>query len=612
MWTYIDIIGFLLSLAVLLIWARNKKIGLFTEKIMLISIVSCVIFEGLQLLTGISIDNYIFNDYVVLLDKISLIFIVAEISSLFVYILSSSFTKGKDIVSLIIFVVLVALSIVFVNSKTTIYFYCLVLIFALVVVCLLSRKKINFLKRIAAYVMAIIDVIGIFASYLYPNIVYGTIIFVISLLVFILIGDNLENNYNIETGCFQYDALLSFLKDKFLNKKPLSLLYVYIFNDKNEILKEYSSNDEISSVVKFLKKKRLNPVRIQSNELIVCSANKNKIDSISNDLKVILDQYQSKINYANRVSGAIVYVEDIHIVDNVEDLFSLLISSRNKSNHNPLDTSIIKLDNTYVEKLRDELATLKEIDYAIANDGVVLNYQPVYSIALNKITAVEVLTRIKTSNNEILLPGKFIPVSEKYGRIVALGEEILKKACIFLNEMNNNGIKLDEISVNFSSYQLEDSAIINSIIDAVSTNKISPKSLCIEITNVEGVKRRKDFIKNINKLSSFGVSLSLSGYGKDNSGLEYLTEIPADAVRLDRKFVWKTIDDQKAGILLDNVIELARLFKTNIIAVGIENDKQFATMKEKKIDFIQGAYIGMPMDKDDFIKNIDKKVGESL
>ena len=225
----------------------------------------------------------------------------------------------------------------------------------------------------------------------------------------------------------------------------------------------------------------------------------------------------------------------------------------------------------------------EEIDYAIENDGVILNYQPIYSISRKKVVSVEVLSRIKSSKGAVIPPGQYLPVAEKYGKIVVLGEVILKKACEFFNNMNKKGIYLDEICVNFSSYQLEDSEIINSIIDAVGNNRLSPQSLCIEITNIEGIKRRSDFIKNIEKLSSFGITISINGYGKDNSGLEYLTELPADIVRLDRNFVWRTLSDEKTGILLKNIVGLTQQLKTKIVVVGIENEDQFTKAAEKGI-----------------------------
>ena len=623
--TYIDIIGLAISLSLFFVWIFNKKIGLFNEKMVTMSILACVFMQASSLIINLNLFNKTFDSCFY---KASLIFAAMEVCSIFILLMSISIKKAKTFIYFLL--VLISASLIFISDATTyadasnfvflqissnlvLYGICSFLGLISIIFCIANRKKINIFKRVFIYIWFAI-MLGSFAlDYFFPSVHVLPISFVISLIAFISIDENFEKYYDVDQASFQYDALLTFLKDKFLHRRSLSLIYIYAFNDLNEYSKEFSSNNEINDAITFLKKtKGLNAVKIESNELIVCSSRKKKVADATQALKTFFDEYQANLNYADRVSTAIVHVEDIHIVHSVVELFNLLISSRNKVVKNVLNASVVSIDNTYVEKLENELATLKEIEYAIENDGVILNYQPIYSISRKKVVSVEVLSRIRSSQGSIIPPGQYLPVAEKYGKIVVLGEVILKKACEFFNNMNKKGIYLDEICVNFSSYQLEDSEIINSIIDAVSNNRLSPKSLCIEITNVEGIKRKKDFIKNVEKLSSFGITISINGYGKDNSGLEYLTELPADIIRLDRNFVWRTIGDDKLGVLLKNVVELTNRLKTKIVAVGIENEDQFTKASEKGVDYIQGAFIGMPMDEESIVKVINTRSGEQV
>lgn len=623
--TYIDIIGLTISLSLFFVWIFNKKIGLFNEKMVTMSILACVFMQAASLKINLNLFNHTFDPYFY---KASLIFAAMEVCTIFILLMSVSIKKAKTLIYLLL--VLISAGLIFVSnaeaypetsqfvylpisSNLVLYGICSFLGLISVIFCIANRKRINVFKRVFIYVWFVVTLGSFALDYFFPSVHALPTSFLISLIAFISIDENIEKYYDTTQGSFQYDALLSFLKDKFLHRKSLSLIYIYAFNDLNEYSKEFSSNNEINDAITFLKKtKGLNAVKIESNELIVCSSRKKKIADATQSLKTFFDEYQANLNYADRVSTAIVYVEDIHIVHSVVELFNLLTSSRNKVIKNALNASVVTIDNSYVEKLENELETLKEIDYAIENNGVILNYQPIYSISRKKVVSVEVLSRIKSSKGTIIPPGQYLPVAEKYGKIVLLGEVILKKACEFFNNMNKKGIYLDEICVNFSSYQLEDSEIINSIIDAVSNNKISPKSLCIEITNVERIKRRKDFIKNVEKLSSFGITISINGYGKDNSGLEYLTELPADIVRLDRNFVWRALSEERTGSLLKNITDLTSQLKTKIVAVGIENEDQFTKAADKGVDYIQGAYIGMPMDEDSVVNVINTRSGEQV
>lgn len=626
----LQIISVVVSLSLLLLWLFQKRIGLQNEKAVLFSIIFNLLYSSFDLLSRIAIISGYSDSIISISYKLSLIFMFLEIAFVLVFLFSNILISNQGIIFkvLFIFIFIVGAGLSFISnidyllteeealltistsSLSLIYYFLIIVAVLFIILSFVLGNKIGNLKKIATICWCSIFLVGAIVNYFFNNIASLSVSFSLALIVAISISENFENYYNIELGSFQYDAFMAYLKTKYLKRKPLSLVYVYIFNEKNEFNKELTSTDEINLAIKELKEvKHIDTFKTQTNELVVCFKDSSIIDDVSSYLKQLFDEYEASINYANRVNASIVAVEDIHIVNSFIDLLNLLKSSRNNNSYNPLDVSVVKIDNTYVEKLNTELEVLKELDYAIENDGVVLNYQPVYSVHDNSIKSVEILTRIISSNGQIIMPGQFLPVAEKYGRIVQLGEKILIKSCEFYNEMISKGILLDDISVNFSSYQLEDSAIINSIIDAISNNKMSPASLCIEVTSVKAIRRRKDFMKNINKLYSFGVPISFTGYGSNDSGLEYLTEMTTDLVRLDRNFIWKALSDEKTSIILDNVIDLAHKFKIKIVAVGVEDEVQYNKVIEKGVDFIQGMYIGKPMDKDSFVTFINERAG---
>ena len=626
----LQIISVAVSLSLLLLWLFQKRIGLQNEKAVLFGIIFNLLYSIFDLLSRIAIISGYSDSIISISYKLSLIFMFLEIVFVLVFLFSNLLLSSQGIIFkvLFIFVFIVGAGLSFISnidyllteeealltistsSLSLIYYFLIIVAVLFIILALVLGNRIGNLKKIATICWCFIFLLGAIVNYFFNNIASLSVSFSLALIVAISISENFENYYNIELGSFQYDAFMAYLKTKYLKRKPLSLVYVYIFNEKNEFNKELTSTDEINLAINELKKvKHIDTFKTQTNELVVCFKDSSIIDDVSSYLKQLFDEYEASINYANRVNASIVAVEDIHIVSSFIDLLNLLKSSRNNNSYNPLDVSVVKIDNTYVEKLNTEIEVLKELDYAIENDGVVLNYQPVYSVHDNSIKSVEILTRIKSSNGQIIMPGQFLPVAEKYGRIVQLGEKILIKSCEFYNEMISKGILLDDISVNFSSYQLEDSAIINSIIDAISNNKMSPASLCIEVTSVKAIRRRKDFMKNINKLYSFGVPISFTGYGSNDSGLEYLTEMTTDLVRLDRNFIWKALSDEKTSIILDNVIDLAHKFKIKIVAVGVEDEVQYNKVIEKGVDFIQGMYIGKPMDKDSFVTFINERAG---
>lgn len=628
-----QIISLVISLSILILILKQKKIGLFSER----SILICVILSIAMSIFGVLSRLFIYYNELLptiittLLCKLSFVLMAFTVISTISYFLIGSYNENKNAavsyLSLALMIVSAACIFVFdlkydvLEDGSIIYdglsYYatygiCIILgiVFTLFLVL---RKDLTSLKKTSIIVWASIIILGFVVNILFPYLSCSSMFVALSLVSVVTLSENIENYFNIGLECFQYDALMSFLRIKYLSKKPLSILYTYIFNENNEYRKESAINGALDGAIELFKKNnKIKVFKTQNNEMVICSKDPNTVNNYAEKLKEFYDNYQAELNYANRTDSAIVCVEDIHLANSTIDLMNLLASSRLQGSKDALNTSVIHIDNSIIEAMHNELEMLKDIDYSLENDGVLLNYQPVYSVGEGRITSVEVLTRIKSREGAIILPGKFIPVAEKYGRIVKLGETILKKSCDFFNEMNRKGVGLEDISINFSSYQLEDTAIINSIIDAVSDNKLNPSALCIEITNATSLRRRKDFLKNIDKMASFGIAIALTGYGNEKSNLDYITNMPADLIRFDRNFIWKSFENAKSDTILKNAIELIHSFKMKSIAVGIETEEQCKKMIERNIDFLQGIFIGKPMSQQEFVTYIESKGNMTL
>ncbi len=464
---------------------------------------------------------------------------------------------------------------------------------------------------ITGVLWSVVWIIGTAINYFFKNVLCASLSFSLALIVIMCLSENLEGQFNTDLEIFQYDSLITYLKLKFLDSKKTSLLYVHVFNDDNEYRKDVVISQMINeSITLFKKTNGIRIYKIKNNELVICGKSADVINKSTERLKKFIDDYELNLNFANRTDSVIIYVEDIHLADSPVDLMNLLDNSKSQTNKNPLNVNVVRIDNELVQKIKDEMQMLKEIDNALENDGIKFNYQPVYSVKEHKFVSAEVLTRLKSMSGDIILPNAFIPVAEKYGRIVKLGEVILNQSCNFYKELIEQGIELEDISINFSSYQLEDPAIINSVIDAISTNKLNPSSLCIEITNAYSVRRKEDYLNNINRLVSFGVNLSLTGFGSNESNLDYIVGMPANLIRLDRNFVWRCVEDEKASLILDSIIEMVHDYNMKIVAVGVEDKNQFDILASKNVDYLQGIYISKPISKDDFINTVKTKVVE--
>lgn len=603
--------------------------GLLKDRILLVSIILCVLMQVFDLTSRILIFNEVDSTISNIVSEVYVVLTIAETIFVALYFIFDTIREEKQyfLLSISIALIIVSIAIVFITGVSTVkletyclidgfahtisYFICWVIILIMLAGVIVFRKNRNTLHLIAVIVWCATVLSGTIVSFIFEHILCVGFAYAIALIPVSSLEENLEGTFNSDLEVFQYDSLITYLKLRYSSKSEVSMVYIYTFNDNNEYRKDVVINEMLNGASAIARNKgRCRVFKIRRNELVVCADDLKTTFDLTNEFKKYIDTYQEQLNFANRSDSAIVYVENIHLAESPIDLMNLLANSRLQVNKNPLNTDIVRIDNELVERIKDETNMLKEIDYALENNGVVLTYQPVYSVKEDKIVSAEVLTRLKSKDGEIILPNKFIPVAEKYGRIEALGEKILNESCLFYKELKEMGMSLNDISVNFSSYQLERPAIINSVIDAISNNNLYPSSLCIEVTSAHAVRRKADYLKSINRLVSFGVNLSLTGYGSDESNLDYITGTPANLIRFDRQYVWNSLTDERAKMILDSTIDMIHNFRMEVVAVGIETQEQFDELKNSNVDYLQGMLISKPLSKNDFINFLKAKVTE--
>lgn len=444
------------------------------------------------------------------------------------------------------------------------------------------------------------------------NIIFIKIISIILVLVALsILLSNLERHIFKKNAGFNNDKFIKYISKNIQRKEKISLLKLSVRNDENEYRKEVIIDNMIRDIL-FLKKKQYGAkiFRISNNEIIICSKDKEAMKEIAIDLKKTIEEYLINLNYANRSNCSLVYLEDTNIVSSYIELNELLNKCRLLATKSLLNVDIVNVDENMMFRIKQEEKMVETIDYALNNDKILLDYQAVYSTKEDRIVSCEALVRLQNENGETLLPNDFIGVAEKYDRIYLIGKKTLDIACKFFNEVNKEKQLLKDISINFSPHEIEDYRTINNIIDAVKENKLNPTNLCIEIANANDYRNEEDYFYNIQKLVSFGVEISITGYGDNNSNLNYIIGYPINLLRFDRKYMWDSLKNKNNKAVFDAAIKIANDYGIKTVAVGVENKEQYETLVSSGVDYLQGMYISSPLKDKNFIKLINSKKGE--
>jgi len=259
---------------------------------------------------------------------------------------------------------------------------------------------------------------------------------------------------------------------------------------------------------------------------------------------------------------------------------------------------IVFFDKELQKDLEERIRTIINLRKAIKTNAFKLLFQKQIQLGpgTHNTVGLEALIRW-VDNGKIISPGFFIPLAEESGLIIEIGDFVLQKVCqILRNWKKNNTKKSWRISVNISIIQFEERLFVEKIKKLIETHKIDPQKLRLEITeNLLMHSIEESFIK-IRQLKELGVTLSIDDFGTGFSSLMYLKKLPVDELKIDRSFVSDIDSNESDRIIVETIASLGRKFGLEVIAEGVENEKQLQVIRQLGITHVQGYLFSKPIE----------------
>ena len=246
---------------------------------------------------------------------------------------------------------------------------------------------------------------------------------------------------------------------------------------------------------------------------------------------------------------------------------------------------------------------------ALEKEEFNLNYQLQFDYEGNPYGA-EALIRWEHPDG-MIYPDQFIPLAEKTGIIVALGDWILKTACLQLVEWSKKEKTKDFfIAVNISAKQFKQSDFVEKTIKIIKDTNVDASKLKFELTESILVDNIEKVILKFNKLKNLGIKISLDDFGTGYSSLQYLKRLPLDQVKIDQSFVFNMLSNKNDIAIIESVILLSKSFKFDIIAEGVETKAHYEVLKKLGCKYFQGYYFSKPYNIKEVNKIIYKKYSQ--
>jgi diguanylate cyclase (GGDEF)-like protein len=248
---------------------------------------------------------------------------------------------------------------------------------------------------------------------------------------------------------------------------------------------------------------------------------------------------------------------------------------------------------------REELSIESTLHVALETGGLSLHYQPII-LADGSIEAVEALMRCSV-NGENLPPGKFIPVAEKTGLVVRLGEWSLLQGAQQARQLQDAGYHI-KVAINVSRAQLISPKFTQALHAALICSNVRPELVELELTESLFMDISDTVQKNLKNAIAAGVSLSIDDFGTGYSCLANLKDIPAKKLKLDRAFVTVLPEDRRAQAVVRAMTQLGHELGMTVVAEGCERQEEIDALLDAGVDAIQGFFYARPMPEDKLLQ----------
>jgi len=419
----------------------------------------------------------------------------------------------------------------------------------------------------------------------------------LGMIVLFVSLENPELQRDHQYGCFNNIAFYEYINQCLERGKPFVVCDLALENAS--LLKKNEVSPEI------LKRKAL-ALLGHHHDMIVFNNLDMNIYAVTSDMATLrsgLQEYRELFGeFAHgRLETMFYILPDGMKTRSAEDMVRLFGYAKRHKITSGAEGAVLILEQD-ISDFHHEEEMRQEISLALEHNRVEVFLQPIYSMARQKFTAAEALVRIRREDGSLIPPGKFIAVAEATGQIIELGQQVLEQTARLLAEGRVRELGVEYIEVNLSVVQCENPQLAKEIVELIDAYQLQPEWLNLEITETASINAQKMILRNMQQLQAHGLSFSLDDFGKGESNLMYVVDMPFQYLKLDMDMTKAYQSNPKAQSVVQAVVQMAHGMGLKLIAEGIETAEELHSMEALGIDYIQGYYFSKPLPVEEYLE----------
>lgn len=247
------------------------------------------------------------------------------------------------------------------------------------------------------------------------------------------------------------------------------------------------------------------------------------------------------------------------------------------------------------ERIHQRLTQERALRRALENHELEVWYQPKIDLFSGILKGAEALLRWRDPSRGLVSPAEFIPLAERTGLIIPIGERVLELVCAQLRQWRDRELLDGRIAINVAALQIERSDFVEYLGEVLARHELSADLLEVEVTESVIMESPKQARTVLAAIQQMGVTTAIDDFGTGYSSLAYLKLLPINHLKIDRAFIHDLPHDENDVAITRAIIDMGHALGFKITAEGIETREQFQFLRNAGCDQGQGYLIGKPM-----------------
>ena len=445
----------------------------------------------------------------------------------------------------------------------------------------------------------------------FPYLLVTGFAFSITILITFLSLENPDDYIDYESGVYNRAAFMVKAQENIDFSKKMYIIglysepFVHILRSIGEENRKLFYETVFTYLRETCGKENLYRLTYEKFAIMLTEDSEGDCDRI---VKEIWNYFREPVKCGNIEISIAVNIRTIFYPDDVSSLEDLidLIEDSLEDKASMEEGASLRADPKILEKRRREHKIVKILEEAMNNNSFDIVYQPIYNIDKAGYTSAEALLRLKSEELGDITPDEFIPLAEKNGLALQIGNFVFKEVCKFVatNKLWEKGI--ENIHVNLSVIQCMQEKLYEILFDIMDHYELDYRYIDLDVSETTAIIANEVLLRNMNVLLDHGMSFSLDNYGTGLSNTNTLVKYPFRYVKLDKTLVRAAVNDEKARIILHKTVSMVKDLDMMVVAEGVENMGEYDMVVYLGCNYIQGFMFSNPLSPEDYLKFVSK------